>query len=88
MRPNRTVGQRKARIVIYRFEQTYRIDYFETFALVLRYNTLRLLLAKAAVEDLEIEQMDVQTAFLNPVCKEEVYMEVLDFFHLVIKGIT
>ena len=59
MRPNRIVSQRKARIVIYRFEQTYRIDYFKTFALVLQYNTLRLLLAKAAIEDLEIKQMDV-----------------------------
>ena len=59
MWPNRTVGQRKARIVIYRFKQTYGIDYFKTFASVLQYNTLRLLLAKAAVEDLEIKQMDV-----------------------------
>ena len=86
MRPNRTVGQRKAKIVIRGFKQTYRIDYFKTFASVLRYNTLRLLLAKAVVKDLEIEQMDVQTAFLNLVYKEEVYIEVLDFFYLVIKG--
>ena len=59
MQPNGTVSQRKARIVICRFKQTYGIDYIETFALVLQYNTLRLLLAKAVVEDLEIEQMDV-----------------------------
>ena len=59
MQPNRTVSQRKARIVIHGFKQTYGIDYFETFASVLQYNTLRLLLAKAAIEDLEIKQMDV-----------------------------
>ena len=35
MQPNGIVSQRKARIVICGFEQTYRIDYFETFALVL-----------------------------------------------------
>jgi hypothetical protein len=40
--------------VIKGFEQRYGIDYFETFAFVLRYSTLRALLAKAATEDLEV----------------------------------
>ena len=47
--------RRKARLVIKGFEQCYSIDYFETFASVLRYSTLKALLAKTAAKDLEID---------------------------------
>ena len=77
----------KARIVIKGFEQVYGIDYFSTFASVVRYSTLRILLAKAAREDLEVDQMDVETAFLNPKLEEEIYMEIPEFFELLYPGI-
>ena len=83
-----TVARKKARVVLRGFEQQQGIDYHETFTSVIRYNTLRALLAKAAVEDLEIDHMDVDTAFLNPNCKEEIYIEVPEYFKLVILGIT
>jgi hypothetical protein len=83
-----TIGRHKARVVVRGFEQQYGIDYWETFASVVRYDTLRALLAKAAVEDLEIDQMDVDTAFLNPDCEEEIYMQVPDYFDLIMPGIT
>ena len=69
--------------MIYRNEQQAGIDYFETFASVLRYTTLRILLAKAAAEDLEIDHADIDTAFLNLDLKEEVYIRVLEFLELV-----
>jgi hypothetical protein len=69
--------------VIKGFEQRYSIDYFETFASVLRYSTLRALLAKAAAKDLEVDQLDVDTAFLNPTLKEEIYIEIPQFFELL-----
>lgn len=87
-RSDGSLDRRKARIVVRGFEQQYGIDYFETFASVIRYNTLRILLSKAAVDDLEIEALDVDTAFLNPKLEEEIYMEIPDFFSLQHPGIN
>ena len=50
---------------------------------MLRYTTLRILLAKAATKDLEAEHVDINTAFLNPNLIEEVYMKVLQFLEEV-----
>jgi hypothetical protein len=88
MHTDNIIARYKARVVVRGFEQQYGIDYWETFALVVRYDTLRALLAKVAVEDLEIDQMDVNTAFLNLDCEEEIYMQVPDYFELIMPGIT
>lgn len=77
------IARLKARLVIKGYEQKYGFDYFSTFASVVRYTTLRYLLAKAATEDLEIDQLDVDTAFLNPELKEEIYMEVPEHFFII-----
>jgi len=57
------------------FTQIHGIDYDETFSPVARFKSLRLLLALAALEDWEIHQMDVKSAFLNGLLDEEIYME-------------
>jgi hypothetical protein len=64
----------KARLVARGFSQVYGIDYMDTFAPVAKLASLRILLAIAAAEDLEIYQMDVVTAFLIPDLDEEIYM--------------
>jgi hypothetical protein len=64
----------KARLVAKGFSQKYGIDFEETFAQVIRYESVRMLLAIAAYEDLEIYQFDVRTAFLHGELKEEIYM--------------
>nr|GEW43090.1 retrovirus-related Pol polyprotein from transposon TNT 1-94 [Tanacetum cinerariifolium] len=50
------------------------IDYDETFAPVARIEAIRLFLAYAAHKDFTVYQMDVKTAFLNGILKEEVYV--------------
>src|SRR5712671_2294668 len=68
-------GHYRVRLVAKGFMQIPGIDYNETFSPIAHFESLRLLLALAALEDWEIHQMDVKSAFLNGVLNEEIYME-------------
>nr|GEW12250.1 hypothetical protein [Tanacetum cinerariifolium] len=59
---------------ILRYSQQEGIDYEETFAPVARIEAIRLFLAYTAHKDLTVFQMDVKTAFVNRILKEEVYV--------------
>jgi hypothetical protein len=70
----------KARLVAKGFTQQKGVNYDEVFASVVKYSTVRAMLAMAAVEDLEIEQIDVKTAFLNGPLQENIYMEIPELY--------
>ncbi|GJV82354.1 zinc finger, CCHC-type containing protein [Tanacetum coccineum] len=72
-----TVEKFKAMLVIQGFKQKSGINYFDTYALVARISTIRLLIAMASIHSLIIHQMDVKTTFLNVELEEEVYMNQL-----------
>jgi hypothetical protein len=67
-------GHYHARLVANGFTQIQGIDYEETFSPVARFESLRLILALATLEDWEIHQMDIKSAFLNRLLEEEIYM--------------
>jgi hypothetical protein len=66
----------KSRLCARGDKQEAGVDYFQTFASVMRFDTLRAILAKAAAEDWEIDHIDVDQAFLNPTLKEDIYMTI------------
>lgn len=65
----------KARLVIRGFLQRMGIDYNETYAPVIRFETIRCVILFALQRGWEILQFDVKTAFLYGDLDEEVYME-------------
>ncbi|KAJ4706252.1 Retrovirus-related Pol polyprotein from transposon TNT 1-94 [Melia azedarach] len=74
--------QYKARVVARGFTQREGVDYNEIFLPVVRHTSIRVLLAIVAHQDLELEQLDVKTAFLHGELEEEIYMTQLDGFQV------
>jgi hypothetical protein len=62
---NGSVERHKARLVAQGFSQKHGQDYDETFSPVVRFESLRTVIALAVQNDLQLHQMDVTTAFLN-----------------------
>jgi transposase InsO family protein len=76
--------KRRARLVAQGFSQRHGVDYFDTYAPVVRYPSLRALFSLAAQHDWEVHHMDVKSAFLNADLEETVYMRQPEGF--VVKG--
>jgi hypothetical protein len=69
------VTRNKARLVAKGYAQVAGLDFEETFALVARLESIRILLAYATHHSFRLFQMDVKSAFLNGPIKEKVYVE-------------
>ncbi|KAK1627446.1 hypothetical protein QYE76_001761 [Lolium multiflorum] len=69
------VVRNKARLVAQGFSQVEGIDFGETYALVARLESIRILLAYASHHNFKLQQMDVKSAFLNGPLHEEVYVK-------------
>ncbi|GMI70226.1 cysteine-rich RLK (RECEPTOR-like protein kinase) 8 [Hibiscus trionum] len=65
----------KARLTAKGFTQREGTDYTETCSQVSKKDSLCIVLALVAQFDLELQQMDVKTSFLNGDLEEEVYMK-------------
>jgi hypothetical protein len=73
--PDGEIQKYKACIVVQGFTQIEGVDYDEMFAPVTKFASLHAILAIAAEHDLEVQQMDVKSAYLNGELKEEIFME-------------
>ena len=60
------------------FRQTLGVDYHETYAPVADMASIWIALTIAAALDIEVEQLDMVTAFLGSVLEEEVYVKLPD----------
>ncbi|KFD62470.1 hypothetical protein M514_25320 [Trichuris suis] len=68
-------GKKTARLEARGFSQKYGRDYDETYAPVVKHETVRALLAIAATRKLHVRHLDVKNAYLNGDLEEELYME-------------
>lgn len=65
----------KSRLVARGFTQEYGVNYFETYAPVVKSSSVRLLLAIAVECGLKVEQIDIKNAYVNSDLDEVIYME-------------
>ena len=70
-----SVERLKARLVAKGYSQRPGFDFTEVFAPTCRQPTIRMFLAIAAVEDLELRTVDISSAFLNGNLEEDIYMK-------------
>ena len=73
---NGSLERHKARLVARKYTQTYGVDYQETFALVAKMNTIRILLSLATHYNWQLLQYNVKNAFLHGDLDEEIYMNI------------
>lgn len=64
----------KARLVARGFTQREGIDFNEVLSLVVKHTSIRVLLALVAQNDMELQQLDVKTAFLHGDLEETIHM--------------
>ena len=69
------INKLKARHVVKRNLQQHGVDFINTFALVARHDTIRLLLALATKHGWKIYHLDVKSTFFNSILKEDIHVE-------------
>jgi len=79
--PSGDFEKAKARLVAQGFTQRPGIDYYDITSPVVKFDSIRTILATANYFDWEIEMMDVKGAYLNSILDEEIYMAQPDHFN-------
>ena len=70
-----TISKYKARLCAKGYAQKEGIDYNEIYAPTTRFDSIRVLLAIANMQDYEFKQFDIKTAFLYGELEENIYMK-------------
>ena len=74
--PDGAVRKLKARFCVRGDRQKKDVDYFKTFAPVINWNTVRLMLILSQVIGLATKQVDYTAAFVHAPINEDVYVEM------------
>ncbi|KAA3457309.1 Retrovirus-related Pol polyprotein from transposon TNT 1-94 [Gossypium australe] len=69
-----------ARLVTKGYSQVEGVDFRDVFSSVVKHTSIRALLALLASYNLELEQLDIKTAFLHGDSDEEIYIQQLEGF--------
>lgn len=75
IRTDGSIDRYKASLCAKGYLQRKGIDFYETFSPVVRYDSIRILIALATELDMYIRQFDVKTAFLHGDLTEEIFMK-------------
>ena len=65
MKVDGTINKYKARLVIKGYRQREGLDYFDTYSLVMRITSIRMILVIIALPNLKVHQTDMKTAFFK-----------------------
>ena len=82
--PQGKVIKHKARLVVKGYSQRKGIDYEEVYAPVVRFGTIRILIALAALMECQIHHLDVKSAFFNGEIREVIHVKQPEGF--LVKG--
>ncbi|GAA0151735.1 transmembrane signal receptor [Lithospermum erythrorhizon] len=75
-KPDGSIDKYKARLVVKGYNQIEDLDYFDSFSLVAKLVTVRLVLAIATSKGWLLHQMNINNAFFHDFLNEEIYMSL------------
>jgi len=74
MHVNDFLDKLKTRLIVRDFFQIHEVDYENTFASIIKFDTLQVFLIIATMKNLELHQVNVNNAFTELFLKEIIYM--------------
>ena len=70
-----SIARLKSRLVAKGYAQTYDVDYYDTFSLLVKMTSVRFFIFLATTYNWDLHQLDIKNAFLHGGLLEEVYVE-------------